>query len=87
MMAVMIVAGVQSWSKGFFAMTGGIELPLLYASAALALSFIGPGHFSLDAALGIAAWSNLKLTAVAVVVAVVGAVGSLVIRQPAAPAS
>jgi putative oxidoreductase len=83
MMAVMIVAGAQSWTKGFFAMNGGIELPLLYASAALALSFIGPGRFSLDAALGIAPWSNLKLVAFAVVVAVVGAVGSLAVRQPA----
>ena len=83
MMAVMIVAAAQSWAKGFFAMNGGIELPLLYASAALALSFIGPGRFSLDAALGIAPWSNLKLVAVAVGVAVAGAVGSLAVRRPA----
>ncbi len=83
MMAVMIVAAVQSWNKGFFAMNGGFEVPLLYASAALALSFIGPGRFSLDAALGIAPWSNLRLVAVAVGVAVVGAVGSLAVRHPA----
>jgi putative oxidoreductase len=83
MMAVMIVAAALSWNKGFFAMNGGIEVPLLYASAALALSFIGPGRFSLDAALGIAPWSNLKLVAVAVVVAVVGAAGSLAVRRPA----
>jgi putative oxidoreductase len=83
MMAVMSVAAVQSWNKGFFAMNGGFEVPLLYASAALALSFIGPGRFSLDAALGIAPWSNLRLVAVAVGVAVVGAVGSLAVRHPA----
>jgi putative oxidoreductase len=83
MMAVMIVAAVQSWGKGFFAMNGGFELPLLYASAALALSFIGPGRFSLDAALGIAPWSNLRLVVVAVGVAIVGAVGSLAVRHPA----
>lgn len=86
MMAVMIVAAAQSWAKGFFAMNGGIELPLLYGSAALALSFIGPGRFSLDAALGIAPWSNLKLVVVAVGVALVGAVGSLAVRHPAAAA-
>jgi putative oxidoreductase len=86
MMAVMIVAAAQSWTKGFFAMNGGIELPLLYGSAALALSFIGPGRFSLDAALGIAPWSNLKLVVVAVGVALVGAVGSLAVRHPAAAA-
>jgi putative oxidoreductase len=83
MMAVMIVAAAQTWNKGFFAMNGGIEVPLLYASAALALSFIGPGRFSLDAALGMAPWSNLKLVAVAVAVAVAGAVGSLAVRHPA----
>jgi len=86
MMAVMIVAAVQSWTKGFFAMNGGIELPLLYGSAALALSFIGPGRFSLDAALGIGPWSNPRLVVVAVGVALVGAVGSLAVRHPAAAA-
>jgi hypothetical protein len=57
MMAVMIVAAAQSWTKGFFAMNGGI-----------------------------APWSNLKLVALAVGAALVGAVGSLVVRRPAAAA-
>jgi putative oxidoreductase len=39
-------------AHGFFAMSNGIELPFLYAVAALALAFAGPGALSLDAVFG-----------------------------------
>jgi putative oxidoreductase len=37
---------------GFFAMSNGIELPFLYAVAALALALAGPGTLSLDFMFG-----------------------------------
>ena len=52
--AVMIVAAVSvHWRGGLFAATNGIEVPLLYATGALALALTGAGPFSLDAVLGI----------------------------------
>jgi putative oxidoreductase len=39
--------------NGLWNTNGGIELPLVYAAAATALAFAGPGSFSLDAALGL----------------------------------
>src|SRR5215216_4385515 len=38
---------------GLFAMTNGIELPLLYGAGAVALASTGPGAYSLDAVLGL----------------------------------
>jgi putative oxidoreductase len=37
---------------GFFAQSGGVELPLLYLAGGMALAVTGPGAYSLDAALG-----------------------------------
>src|SRR4051812_821399 len=49
-LAVMIVAAVTvHWQHGLFAMSNGIELPLLYAGVAVALALAGPGAYSLDA--------------------------------------
>ena len=42
------------WSKGFWNSKGGIEFPLANLAAALAVALIGPGAYSLDAALAIA---------------------------------
>jgi hypothetical protein len=58
-------------------------VPLLYATAAIALALTGPGRFSLDAVLGL---SNLWTSSFAVVALVVGAVGgfgNLAARRPA----
>ncbi len=84
MVSVMIVAAISvHWEHGVFAMTNGIEVPLLYAAAATALALTGPGAFSLDAALGLASvWTPaLRLTTLAI--AVVAAIGNLAIRRPA----
>src|SRR5437870_3593067 len=54
LLSVMIVAAVSvHWKGGLFATTNGIEVPLLYATGAVALALTGPGLFSLDAVLGI----------------------------------
>ena len=44
MLAVMLVAMAQQRRNGFFAMDDGLELPLLYGAAAVALAFTGYGH-------------------------------------------
>jgi putative oxidoreductase len=87
MLAVMIVAMMQHWQHGFFAMNDGIELPLLYASAGVALAFTGPGLYSLDAALGLTELSTPSVDAIALALAVLGAVATLVLRRRPAPAT
>ena len=79
LLSVMIVAAVSvHWKGGLFAATNGIEVPLLYATGALALALIGPGPFSLDTVLGIDhTWTPaLKVAALAV-----GAVAGVVNLQ------
>jgi putative oxidoreductase len=44
--------GTVHWRKGFFNSAGGYEYNLLVIATALAVTAGGPGHFSLDAALG-----------------------------------
>jgi putative oxidoreductase len=41
--------------KGLWNSNGGYELPLVFAAAAVAMAFAGPGRISIDAALG---WST-----------------------------
>ena len=84
LLSVMIVAAVSvHWKNGLFAGTNGIEVPLLYATGAVALAFTGPGPFSLDTVLGIDhPWTPaLKLAAVAV--GGVGGVVNLLARRSA----
>ena len=40
------------WKNGFFNGNGGYEFPLLIFTAAVAVSAIGPGRFSIDRAIG-----------------------------------
>src|SRR6185503_9133334 len=69
MLSVMIVAAVSVHLKnGLFAMSGGIELALLYGAAAAGLALTGPGQYSLDALLALTsiwtpalAWTTLGL--------------------------
>jgi hypothetical protein len=51
----MIVAMVTvHWEHGLFASDNGIEVPLLYITAALAFVLTGYGRYSVDGWLGIA---------------------------------
>ena len=64
MLSIMIVAAVTvHWRQGVFAATNGLELPLLYATAAVALALSGYGRFSLDAFLG---WTSFWSTPIAI---------------------
>jgi len=73
---------MQHWGNGFFAMNDGVERPLLYAAAAVALALTGPGAYSLDAGLGLHELSRATV-AVALTVAILGAVATLALRRPA----
>ena len=87
MLSVMIVAAVSvHWRHGVFAQQNGIEVTLLYGSAAFALALTGPGLFSLDAALGIATLWTSTLAVGALAVGIVGGIANLAARRPAPPA-
>src|SRR5215203_4512740 len=48
MLSVMIVAAVTvHWKNGYFAQSNGIELPVMFSVAAVALALSGFGQFSL----------------------------------------
>jgi len=82
-LSVMIVAAVSMHLKGgLFAQNNGIELPLLYSAAAVALALTGFGAYSFDAALGIASiWTPAVIWA-ALAIGVAGALASLGLRRP-----
>ena len=69
MLSVMIVAAVTvHWKHGLFKSSNGIELPLLYATAAVSLALTGPGRLSLDALLGFQ-WLSTPILATAALIA------------------
>lgn len=82
MLSVMIVAAVSAhWDNGFFAMKNGIELPLLFGAAAVALALTGPGLVSLDALLGLQTLWSPGFAAAALAAGVIGGVGNLMARR------
>jgi putative oxidoreductase len=82
MLSVMIVAALSvHWQHGVFAMNNGIELPLLYAAGAAALSLTGPGQFSTDAWLGLDAMWTPALGWAALALGVVGGIATLLVRS------
>jgi len=85
MISVMIVAGASVHLRnGLFAMSNGIEVPLLYATGAAALALTGPGAYSLDAALGLGNLSSPVVAGIALAVGILGGLGNLMVRRPAA---
>ncbi len=88
LLSVMIVAAVSvHWHNGLFATSNGIELPLLYATAAVTLALTGPGRFSIDALLSLGSlWTPVVVASVLAAGAVAGVVNLLLRRTPAAAA-
>jgi putative oxidoreductase len=81
MISVMIVAAVTvHLGQGLFA-PKGIELPLLYAAAALGLALTGFGEYSIDALLGVAGRWSAGFTWIVLVLGVAGAFVNLALRH------
>jgi putative oxidoreductase len=81
-MAVMIVGAVSvHLPNGVFASSNGVELPLLYAASAAALTLTGPGAYSLDALLGLTAVSSPSLSWSALIAAVAASAANLALRK------
>ena len=86
MLSVMIVAAVSvHWEHGVFAVSNGIELPLLYGAGAGALALTGPGRYSLDALLGLTSLWTPGLSWIALALGVVTAFANLAARRVSAP--
>lgn len=81
--SVMLVAVVTvHWQNGLLATGNGVELPVLYAVAASTLALAGPGRFSIDAALGFAAFWTPAVVVGAIVLGLVGGTLNLGVRRP-----
>lgn len=79
-LATMIVAAITvHWQHGLFATSNGIEVPLLYAAAAIAIGLTGPGSLSLDALLRIE--TSLAVNAAILTAAALGGFANLALRH------
>ncbi len=79
--AVMLMAAIKvHLSKGFWNSKGGYEFPLMNIASALAVALIGPGVYSLDAALGISLPEPITVI-VGVVLVILGLIVALVTQQ------
>lgn len=79
---VMLVAAVTvHLPSGLFAQNNGIEVPLLYATAAAGLALTGFGAYSLDAALGLASIWTPAVTLSLLALGVAGGFANLALRR------
>jgi putative oxidoreductase len=80
--SVMIVAAITvHWEHGLFASENGIEVPLLYATVAVALVLTGYGRYSLDARLGLADPWTPAITWLVVGAGVLGGFANAALRR------
>jgi putative oxidoreductase len=80
-LSTMLVAMAVNIKGGFFAAGKGIELPFLFAAAALGIAFTGPGAMSLDALLRLHVFEQPAVVWALLVLAVIGAGGTLALRR------
>jgi putative oxidoreductase len=82
MISVMIVAAITvHWEHGLFAANNGIEVPLLYATAAIGFALAGFGQYSLDAVLGIAHLWTAPVTWTVLAAGIIGGLANLALRR------
>jgi putative oxidoreductase len=82
LISVMVVAiATVHISHGLFAQTNGIEVPLLYITAASGLAFTGYGAYSLDAAFGLASIWTPALTIAVLALGAIGGLSNLALRH------
>ncbi len=82
MVSVMIVAaGSVHWKNGLFAMSNGIEVPLLYGTGAVALGLTGPGGLSIDALLGLGAMWTPVVSGGVLALGIIGGFANLALRH------
>lgn len=85
MISVMVVAAVSvHLHNGLLAGTNGVEIPVLYATGALAFALVGPGPYSVDAVLGLSALWTPGITLATLALGVAGGVANLALRRPQA---
>ncbi|MQA98431.1 MAG: DoxX family membrane protein [Streptosporangiales bacterium] len=77
----MVVAAAALAPNGFWAQTGGCEVPFCYGALAAILGFSGPGSWSLDAALGLTGMSGPAWGAAALAAGLLAAVVPLRARS------
>ena len=86
-LSVMIVAAVSVHLKnGVFATSNGIEVPLLYGAAAVALALTGPGRYSHDPLLDLASVWTPPLAWTALGIGIAAGAATLAIRRGPASA-
>ncbi len=83
--AMVTAMGSVHWKNGLFVTSNGIEMPLAWATCALALAFVGPGAYSLDRALGIALNGPWVARGAILVAVVIGLVNVMLRRPQPAP--
>jgi putative oxidoreductase len=81
-LATMIVAMVSVHLKnGFFAANNGIEMPFLFAAAALGIVFTGGGAYSLDALLDLRFFAEPYFVGALLPLTLIGASLTLTLRR------
>jgi putative oxidoreductase len=82
-LSTMVVAMISVHVKnGFWGTNNGIEMPFLYAAAAIGIGLMGPGAFSLDALFRLTIFSQSGIIIGLLILSVVGAFVTLAIRRP-----
>ena len=85
--SVMLVAALAVHrAGGLFAMTNGVEVPLLYSAGAIALALTGPGAYSLDTLLGLESLWTPAVAWTAIAAGIVGGIVNLLARRTPAAA-
>ncbi len=83
LLSTMVVAQTAVHAKnGYFAQGGGIELGVMYSTAALALATGGYGRFSVDHALS---WTKLREPGLTALILAGGVAGGLAVLAQRAP--